>query len=226
VIVGASAAPASAGPSGIVPSTSAVPSAAGSPPVASVGPSVGPSVLPGGSGGTATIGIPALSLSIRLPAGWVGLDATVPVSIIETTSTRFPDLTEPLARLRAAELGFVAYDAASTSHPTSSLTIATTGDPIPVASLLDALARQTAEQLAKTQTITDVQHESATLAAGPAAELRYRTVAKGSGLPVAVDAWFVSTAGHTFLLTFSVPAAEADTLRPAIHAAADSLSGG
>lgn len=171
------------------------------------------------------IGIPALGLSMRLPSGWVGLDATVPTSIIEGTEARYPDLAESLAKLRTSELGFVGYDATATSPPTPNLTIATTGDAIPIASLLDALARQTAEQLARTESISGVEHAADTLSAGPAAELRYRWTRKGSASPVAVDAWFVSTAGHTFVLTFTVPVAAAEAMRPEIRAAADSLSG-
>jgi hypothetical protein len=162
---------------------------------------------------------------MRLPTGWVGLDATVPTSIIEGTETRYPDLAASLAKLRTSELGFVGYDATATTPPTPNLTIATTGDAIPVASLLEALARQTADQLARTETISDVEHSAETLAAGPAAELRYRWTPAGASAPVAVDAWFVSTAAHTFVLTFTVPVASADAMRPAIRAAADSLSG-
>jgi hypothetical protein len=200
---------------------SAAPSA---PPSSAAGSAVA-TAEPSGSATTATIGIPALGLSIRLPTGWVGLDATVPTSIIESTESRYPDLAESLAKLRTSELGFVGYDAAAGSPPTPNLTIATTGDEIAVPSLLEALARQTAEQLARTESISDVEHSAATLAAGPAAELRYRWTPKGAGGPVAVDAWFISTAGHTFVLTFSVPAASAEALRPEIRAAANSLSG-
>lgn len=170
--------------------------------------------------------MPALGLSMRLPGGWVGLDATVPASIIDGTAARFPDLATSFARLRAGELGFVAYDAASIAPPTANLTIATTGDAIPSAALLDAVARQTADQLARSQTLTNVEHQAATLSAGPAAELRYRTTAKGSGLSIAVDAWFVATANRTFVLTYTVPAAQADAMRAVIRTSADSLSGG
>jgi hypothetical protein len=162
---------------------------------------------------------------MRLPTGWIGLDATVPVSIIEGTETRYPDLAESLAKLRTSELGFVAYDATATTPPTPNLTIATTGDAIPVESLLEAVARQTAEQLARTETISDVEHSAETLAAGPAAELRYRWTPRGATEAVAVDAWFVSTAAHTFVLTFTVPVGDADAMRPQIRAAADSLAG-
>jgi hypothetical protein len=161
---------------------------------------------------------------MRLPVGWVGLDATVPTSIITNTATRFPDLAGTLDKLRSSSLGFVGYDASSAGPVTPNVTIATTGDPIPVASLLDALAGQTAAQLARTETISGVKHAAVTLAAGPAAELSY-TLTLGSGQQVAVNSWFVSTAGHTFLLTFSVPMASMDALRPDIQAAAESLKG-
>ncbi len=149
----------------------------------------------------------------------------MPVAILEGTAARHPDLEAPLAMLRATALGFVAYDATATAPPTPNLTITTTGDAIPVSSLLDALARQTADQLAKTQSVSDVQHSSETLTAGPAAELRYRLKPRNGGPEVAVDAWFVSTAGHTFVLTYTVPVAAGDAMRAAIRASADSLAG-
>jgi hypothetical protein len=156
----------------------------------------------------------------------VGLDSTVPTSIVESTSAGFPDLAEALAKLHTAELGFVGYDATSTGATTPRVTIATTGDAIPVASLLDALAKQTAGQLAAAGMASDVQHTPVTLAAGPAAELSYRLKPKNSGPDLLVDSWFISTAGHTFLMTFTMPAATTADWRAQARATAESLAGG
>ena len=229
----ASGAPGSGAPGPGAPASAALASGgvaavSGSPPAA--GPSTsngtgGSSGAPGAAGLPGTIGIPGLGLSLRLPSGWVGLDSTIPPSIVEATAIRFPDLAGSLAMLGTAELGFVGYDATSTGATTPHLTIATTGDAIAVVSLLDALAKQTADQLARTESISEVGHAAATLAAGPAAELRYLLKPRGGGPEVAVDAWFISTAGHTFLLKFTVPAATAGDWLPRLRAVAESLSG-
>ena len=203
--------------------------AGGSPPAGS--PTTG--APPGGASPAATaasndqptIGIPGLGLSLRLPPGWVGLDATVPTSILDSTGARYPDLASALESLRAGEIGFMGYDTTSTDPTTPHLTIATTGDAIAVAGLLDALAEQTATQLAKTASITDVQHSPVTLPAGPAAELRYHQKPGDGGPEVALDSWFISTAGHTFLVAFLVPVASADEWQPQFRAVAESLSG-
>ena len=227
-------------PSGLsgapVAGTSAAGTAAAGSSPATPGPVVSP-VTPGSPGGTSpvataasndqpTIGIPGLGLSLRLPPGWVGLDATVPTSILDSTRARYPDLASALESLRAGEIGFVGYDATSTDPTTPHLTIATTGDAIAVAGLLDALAQQAATQLAKTASITDVQHSPVTLPAGPAAELRYHQKPADGGPEVALDSWFISTAGHTFLVAFQVPVASADEWQPQFRAVAESLSGG
>lgn len=141
-------------------------------------------------------------------------------------AARYPDVAASLSRLRTGELGFVGFDAASSGPATPRVTISTTGDAIPVASLLDALAGQTADQLAKTEPISQVSHAPVTLPAGPAAELRYHMKAQGTGADLAVDAWFVATAGRTFVLTFTVPVSTADALRPQLQATAESLAGG
>jgi hypothetical protein len=185
-----------------------------------VGPS--PSVLGQGP----VIAIPGLGLSLRLPSGWVGLDSTVPPSLLGSTTAGHADLAESLTRLGSGELGFVAFDPASTSEPTPRITIATTGDAIPTIPLLESLAWHTADQLARTASISDLEVTPATLAAGPAVELRYRVQPAASGPVLAVDSWFISAGGHTVLLTFTGPGAESDAWRPKVRAIADSLSGG
>ena len=213
------------GPGSTAPgSPTASPSAAPGSPAA---PSDG-GALPAASNRTGdqpTIGIPGLGLSLRLPPGWVGLDSTVPTSILDSTGARFPDLAPTLASLRAGELGFVGYDATSTEPTTPPVTIATTGDAIAVAALLDALAEQTATQLSKTAAISGVQHSTVTLPAGPAAELRYQQKPADGGPEVAMDSWFISTANHTFLVAFLVSVSSADEWQAQFRAVAESLSG-
>ena len=228
----AASSPATPGPSGRAAQAGSP--AAGSPATGSPAPgSPTTGASPGGTSPAATaassdqptIGIPGLGLSLRLPPGWVGLDATVPASILESTGARYPDLAPTLESLRAGELGFVGYDATSTDPTPPRVTIATTGEAIAVAGLLDALARQTATQLAKTASITNVEHKPVTLPAGPAAELRYHQKPGDGGPEVALDSWFISTAGHTFLVAFQVPVASADEWQPQFRAVAESLAG-
>jgi hypothetical protein len=186
--------------------------------------------LPAPSGSSATggarIAIPAVGLSIQLPDGWIGLDSTVPPNLLVSTGTRFPDAAPDLNKLRTNDVAFVGLDASSSGATTPRATIAVTGDPIPVASLLDTLAKQTADQLASTEAITDVQHMTTTLPAGPAAELRYTLMPKDGSPPVAVDSYFISTKDHTFLLTFTVPSSTADQWRAPTRTMAESLAAG
>jgi hypothetical protein len=154
----------------------------------------------------------------------VGLDSTVTPSLIDSTAASHPDLAESLARLRSGELGFVGFDPAPLTSRTPRITIATTGEAIPMIPLLESLAWHTADELAKKASISEIEVTPATLAAGPAVELRYLLHPAASGPTLAVDAWFISAGGHTFLLTFTGPGADADTWRPDVRAIADSLS--
>jgi hypothetical protein len=182
----------------------------------------------GGSGvlsdGTTPTTIAAVDMSIILPAGWLAFDTQTAPDMLQSTSSQHPELSATLGQLQSGQLNMVAFDTTATGGgPPPIVTLVQTGDAIDVTSLLEALARTTATQIARTESISGkIDQATVKLTDLTAVELRYTLT---GAAPVAVDSFLLSVGGNTWLLRFAVPAAEIVALHPAIVAAVESLAG-
>jgi hypothetical protein len=163
-------------------------------------------------------------MSIILPAGWLAFDTQTAPDMLQSTSAQHPELSATLGQLQSGQLNMVAFDTTATGGgPPPIVTLVLTGDAIDVTSLLEALARTTATQIARTESISGkIDQATVKLTDLTAVELRYTLT---GAAPVAVDSFLLSVGGNTWLLKFAVPAGEIVALHPAIVAAVESLAG-
>jgi len=182
----------------------------------------------GGSGvlsdGTTPTAIAVIDMSIILPAGWLTFDTQTAADVLQSTTAQHPDLSTTLGQLQSGQLNLVAFDTTATGDgPPPTVTLVQTGDAIDVTSLLESLARTTATQIARTESISGkISQATVKLTDVTAVELRYAL----TGAPaVAVDSYLLSVGGNTWLLKFAVPASQIVALHPAIVSVVESLTG-
>jgi len=185
--------------------------------------------MPSGSGvpsdGTTPTTIVGTDTSLILPAGWLALDAQTSVSVLQAAASTHSDLGTALGQLQNGQLDMVAFDAAATGGgQPPAVTILRTGDAISVTSLLEALARTTAQQIQDTESVSGkINATDVKLKNGTGVEISYTL--RGT-MPIGVDDYMISVGGHTWLLSFTAPASDVAGFRPVFISVVKSLSGG
>ena len=172
-----------------------------------------------------TYRVPAAGLSLTLPAGWVGYDASSPDASVDAAAREHPELQASFDALQSGQASFVALDASATGEGQPvSMAISSPGSAIPAGPLLEGLAERIAESIRSGQPIGEVTLEPVELSSGEAYNLHWQTAGADGAEPLGYDAYVLSLPERTYLVTFSGPASAMEGSAPAFRGIIDSMA--